>query len=122
MNICPHPIIEFATALSPPIFSPHWIRPCVMSYCPLVFCSTFSSLITIDNEASSQNSSTGSKDKDSEAAGKKIENESKPLLTKKIVLGILSELVKSYSSVAQLVAEYEIQTPGKQSSPQVGKK
>ena len=92
------------------------------SYCPLFSCSTFSFLITIDNEASSQNSSTGSKDKDSEAAGKKIENESKPLLTKKIVLGILSELVKSYSSVAQLVAEYEIQTPGKQSSPQVGKK
>ena len=119
----PHPIIEFATALSPPTFSPRWIHPCVKSYCPQVSCSTFSFLVTIDNEASSsQNSSTGSKDKDSEAAGKKIENESKPLLTKKIVLGILSELVKSYSSVAQLVAEYEIQTPGKQSSPQVGKK
>lgn len=78
-------------------------------------------LLTLDTEASSsQNSSTGNKEKESETAGKNLENESKPLLTKKIVLGILSELVKSYSSVAQLIAEYEIQRPGKQSNPQVG--
>ena len=67
----------------------------------------------------SQSSSASSKDKNKESDGKKMENDSKPLLNKKSVLGILSELVKSYSGVAQLIAEYEIQRPGKQHNSQV---
>ncbi len=70
----------------------------------------------------SQSSSASSKDKNKESDGKKMENDSKPLLNKKSVLGILSELVKSYSGVAQLIAEYEIQRPGKQHNSQVIRK
>jgi hypothetical protein len=89
-------------------------------YCFPFFLPNFP-FINVDIESScSQSSSTGSKDKSKETEGNKIENESKPLLNKKTVLGILSELVKSYSGVAQLIAEYEIQRPGKQNNFQVG--
>jgi hypothetical protein len=67
----------------------------------------------------SQSSSASSKDKNKESEGAKMENDSKPLLNKKTILGILSELVKSYSGVAQLIAEYEVQRPGKQNNSQV---
>lgn len=75
----------------------------------------------IDGESSSsQSSSKENKDKSKESGDKeKLDNESKPLLNKNTVLGILSELVKSYSGVAQLIAEFEIQKPVKQVKSQM---
>ena len=41
------------------------------------------------------------------------------MLNKRTVLSILSELVKSFSGVAQLIAEYEIQKIGQENCSQV---
>ena len=82
----------------------------------------FVSSWNVDSESScSQSCATGSKEKTKEATADKMENECKPLLNKNTVLGLLSELVKSYSGVAQLIAEYEIQRPGNLSNSQVGR-
>ena len=76
----------------------------------------------LDGESSSsQNSPRENKEKSKDSGNKdKVDNDSKPLLNKNTIIGMLSELVKSYSGVAQLIAEYEVQKPLNQVRSQVG--
>lgn len=83
--------------------------------------SNTSKFVFIDGESSlSQSSSKENKDKKKESENKdKLDAGCKPLLNKNYVLGILSELVKSYSGLAQLIAEFEVQKPVKEAKSQV---
>ena len=93
---------------------------CVGIYIVSLKLNIFFVLLTDSDSPSSQNSSKESKGKlkDGEK-NREVENEDKPLLNKTSVLCMLGELVKSYSGVAQLIDEFEVQHSMTQSRSQV---
>lgn len=89
------------------------------------WCVKYVKFLCLDSDASSQSSTSRKHKKSKETKETKETKEdgtvidSKPLLNRNAILGILSELTKSYSGVALIVAEHEIQKPGKQGNSMV---